>query len=168
MDCVSRPSPPRWACRAFPPERFLVPDVRLFDPQLGLDQQGDLLVADGKITALGPTVQRPPGVEVLDNLAGCWVFPGLVDPHVHLRTPGLEYKEDLESGTAAAAAERVVSSGTPYRTAAWRSPPFIASTPRAIVRLLLSRITVISVACAMEGQSGKGAGQSGLASRRYV
>ncbi len=42
-------------------------------------------------------------MEILD-LQGCWVFPGLVDPHAHLRTPGFEYKEDLASGTAAAAA----------------------------------------------------------------
>jgi dihydroorotase len=42
-------------------------------------------------------------VEVLD-LAGCWVFPGLVDPHAHLRTPGYEYKEDIASGSRAAAA----------------------------------------------------------------
>ena len=59
---------------------------------------------DGVIAALGREVAPPEGVEVLDDLAGCWVFPGLVDPHVHLRTPGFEYKEDLASGSLAAAA----------------------------------------------------------------
>jgi dihydroorotase len=104
MDSASPPRAPRAACRTLPPERFLVPNVRLFDPEQGLDLHGDLLVSDGKIADLGPAVGRPRGVEVLGDLAGCWVFPGLVDPHVHLRTPGLEYKEDLESGSAAAAA----------------------------------------------------------------
>ncbi len=99
-----RPDAPRFACRALPPERFLVPSVHLFDPHHGVDVEGDLLVEGGKIAALGPGVERPPDVEVLSDLAGCWVFPGLVDPHVHLRTPGYEYKEDLVSGSRAAAA----------------------------------------------------------------
>jgi dihydroorotase len=65
---------------------------------------GDLLVDDGKIASVGQGVQRPQGAEVLADLAGCWVFPGFVDPHAHLRTPGYEYKEDLASGSMAAAA----------------------------------------------------------------
>jgi dihydroorotase len=62
------------------------------------------MVEEGLIAALGEGVARRPGVEVLDDLAGCWVFPGFVDPHAHLRTPGHEYKEDLASGSLAAAA----------------------------------------------------------------
>jgi dihydroorotase len=104
MDTSLRPSAPRLACRALPLERFLIPDVRLFDPEHGVDLAGDLLVEDGKITALGEGVKRPAGVEVLTDLAGCTVFPGFVDPHAHLRTPGFEYKEDLASGSLAAAA----------------------------------------------------------------
>ncbi len=104
MDTSPRPSPPRLPCRALPPERFLLSGVHLFDPERGLDLEGDLLVEDGKITALGKGVKRPAGVEVLVDLSGCWVFPGFVDPHVHLRTPGYEYKEDLASGSMAAAA----------------------------------------------------------------
>ena len=104
MDPTSRPSGPRLACRSFPPERFLLPRVHLFDPSSGVDFEGDLLVADGVIAALDERIQPPAGVEVLDDLTGCWVFPGFVDPHVHLRTPGFEYKEDLASGSRAAAA----------------------------------------------------------------
>jgi dihydroorotase len=104
MDTSSRPSAPRLACRALPPERLLLPGVHLFDPQHGVDLEGDLLIEDGKIAAVGPGLERPAGVQVLDDLAGCWVFPGFVDPHAHLRTPGYEYKEDLASGSMAAAA----------------------------------------------------------------
>ena len=103
MGASPHPSP-RLACRAFPSERFLLPGVHLFDPQHGVDLEGDLLVEGGKIAALGDGVKRPAGVEVLDDLAGCWVFPGFVDPHAHLRTPGHEYKEDLVSASMAAAA----------------------------------------------------------------
>ena len=104
MDTRSRPSAPRLSCRAIPPERFLLSGVRLFDPQHGVDLEGDLLVEGGVIAALGESVKRPAGVEVVTDTAGCWVFPGFVDPHSHLRTPGFEYKEDLASGSLAAAA----------------------------------------------------------------
>jgi dihydroorotase len=104
MDISPRPSAPRLSCRVFPPERFLLSGVRLFDPQHGVDLEGDLLVEDGKIAAMGEGLKDPAGVEVLKDLAGCWVFPGFVDPHAHLRTPGFEYKEDLASGSLAAAA----------------------------------------------------------------
>jgi dihydroorotase len=78
--------------------------VHVFDPQHGVDVEGDLLVEGGKIAAIGEALPRPAGVEVLEDLTGCWVFPGFVDAHVHLRTPGYEYKEDLVSGSMAAAA----------------------------------------------------------------
>jgi dihydroorotase len=104
MDTSLRPSSPKLACRALPSERFLIAGVRLFDPQHGVDVEGDLLIEDRVISALGAGLKRPAGVEVVDELKGCWVLPGFVDPHAHLRTPGFEYKEDLASGSVAAAA----------------------------------------------------------------
>jgi dihydroorotase len=103
MDSM-RPSARRLACGKLPPERFLLSGVHLFDPQHDVEGEGDLLVEDGKLTALGKGAKKPPGVETFDEFQGCWVFPGFVDPHVHLRTPGFEYKEDLASGSLAAAA----------------------------------------------------------------
>jgi dihydroorotase len=104
MDSSSRPSAPRLACRALPLERFVLTGVHLFDPQHGVEVEGDILVEDGKVSALGAGVDKPRGVETLAGYEGCWVFPGFVDPHAHLRTPGFEYKEDLASGSLAAAA----------------------------------------------------------------
>ena len=104
MDTRPRPSAPRLTCRAMPPERFVLCGVHLFDPQHGVDLEGDLLVEDGVIAAFGESLKRPAGVEIVEDVDGCWVFPGFVDPHCHLRTPGLEYKEDLASGSLAAAA----------------------------------------------------------------
>ncbi len=103
MDMGQRPSAPKLACRAFPLERFLLPAVHLFDPGEGVDFLGDLLIAEGKIAAMSDRLPRDPGVEVVEDVSGCWVFPGFVDPHAHLRTPGYEYKEDLSSGSRAAA-----------------------------------------------------------------
>lgn len=104
MDTSTRPSAPKLTCRAAPPETFVIPSVHLFDPQHGVDLVGDLLVEEGKIAGWGDALRAPEKVEILDDLAGCWVFPGFVDPHAHLRTPGHEYKEDLTSGPLAAAA----------------------------------------------------------------
>jgi dihydroorotase len=128
MDSSPRPSAPKLACRALPAERFLLPQVHLFDPAEGVDLIGDMLIEGGRIGAIADHLPKEPGLEVVEDLSGCWVFPGFVDPHAHLRTPGYEYKEDLASGSAAAAAggyvtvigmantDPVVDSGT---VAAW-------------------------------------------------
>ena len=65
----------------------------------------DVLVRDGEIAEIGAagTLPAPDGAEVVDG-DGRHLFPAFVDPHVHLRTPGQEHKEDLETGTRSAAA----------------------------------------------------------------
>ena len=64
-------------------------------------EKGDLLIEDGKITALGGTLTAE-GAEIHDA-SGLLVSPGLIDLHCHLREPGYEYKEDIATGTRAAA-----------------------------------------------------------------
>jgi dihydroorotase len=75
------------------------------DPRAGVDAPQDLLVRDGQIAELGPpgTLEANDVAESIEG-EGLHVFPAFVDPHVHLRTPGREDEEDLESGTRAAAA----------------------------------------------------------------
>lgn len=63
-------------------------------------QRTDVLVQSGHVAAIGPGLA---GDRTID-CSGCWVGPGFVDLHTHLREPGQEHKEDLESGAAAAAA----------------------------------------------------------------
>jgi dihydroorotase len=82
---------------------LLIKNGRVVDPSQGLDDLLDLLVEDGLIKEIGKGVTAPTGVETLDA-AGNYVVPGLVDMHVHLRDPGLEYKEDILSGSRAAVA----------------------------------------------------------------
>ncbi len=84
--------------------KILLSGGRLVSPATGgrgLDGVGDLLLEDGRITAVNGS--RPSGVEVID-CSGLVVSPGFVDLHVHFREPGQEYKEDIASGARAAAA----------------------------------------------------------------
>jgi dihydroorotase len=82
---------------------LLLRGARLLDPRAGLDREGDVLVRDGEIADVGQALEAPDGAEVVDA-KGLHAFPAFVDPHVHLRTPGREDEEDIESGTRAAAA----------------------------------------------------------------
>ena len=79
---------------------LLCRNARLIDPQVGLDEVCDLLVDGKRIEKVGHDID-PAGAEVRD-LMGKVIIPGLVDMHVHLREPGLEYKETIETGTRAA------------------------------------------------------------------
>jgi dihydroorotase len=91
--------------REAPPAELLIVGALVLDPRTGLDGAHDVLVRDGEIAALGApgTLDAPATAEMIDA-SGKHLFPGFVDPHVHLRTPGQEYKENLDTGTAAAAA----------------------------------------------------------------
>ena len=62
--------------------------------------KGDVLVENGKITSIAEYIPANGDKEI--DATGKYVFPGLIDMHVHLRDPGYEYKEDIESGTKAA------------------------------------------------------------------
>jgi dihydroorotase len=62
--------------------------------------KADVLVRDGVVSKIGPDLE---GERVIE-CSGAWIGPGLVDPHAHLREPGQEWKEDIETGSRAAAA----------------------------------------------------------------
>ncbi|HVZ71651.1 MAG TPA: dihydroorotase [Polyangia bacterium] len=78
---------------------------RVIDPARGMDATADVLLKGGLVTRVGAglagAVERD--VRIID-VAGSWVVPGLIDLHTHLREPGQEYKEDIATGTRAAAA----------------------------------------------------------------
>jgi dihydroorotase len=96
---------PRLGMRTTQPADVLVRSAYLLDPREGMEGRHDLLVRGGEIAEIGAagTIEAPEGVETVDA-DGLHAFPAFVDPHVHLRTPGREDEEDLESGTRAAAA----------------------------------------------------------------
>ncbi|MEA2196218.1 MAG: dihydroorotase [Solirubrobacteraceae bacterium] len=90
--------------RPLEPAELLIRGVHVLDPRAGLDEERDVLIRGGVVAELGPpdSLPAPADGDVLDG-SGKHAFPGFVDPHVHLRTPGQEYKEDIATGTAAAA-----------------------------------------------------------------
>ncbi len=82
---------------------LLITSGRVIDPANGLDQLADIAVSSGRITAIGKNLDRASATRVIDA-GGCIVSPGLIDPHVHLREPGMEEAETIRSGASAAAA----------------------------------------------------------------
>jgi dihydroorotase len=95
----------RLSARAGAPASLVVKSVRVVDPREHIDGRHDVVVRDGLIAELAPpgTLEPHDVSESIDG-EGLHLFPGFVDPHTHLRTPGREDEEDLESGTRAAAA----------------------------------------------------------------
>src|SRR5438477_11066799 len=88
--------------KSAPKEDLVVRGARVVDPTEGLDATIDVRVDGGTISQLGADLPAN-GHRVVDG-AGLVLAPAFVDPHVHLRTPGREDEETIESGTAAAAA----------------------------------------------------------------
>ncbi len=82
---------------------FTIRGGTVIDPASGVHGRHDLVIRDGRILAVSA-----PGSGAADagdvDATGCLVVPGLIDMHVHLREPGYEYKETIESGTRAAVA----------------------------------------------------------------
>ncbi|MCC5909562.1 MAG: dihydroorotase [Clostridiaceae bacterium] len=81
--------------------KLLIKGGRVIDPASGIDGIKDILVINGKITAVEDSIE-----EIVDKViyaSGLWVTPGLIDLHVHLREPGFEHKETIESGSLSAA-----------------------------------------------------------------
>ena len=82
--------------------KLLLRNGRVLDPASGRDEVGDVLVSDGVIAAIGKDLD-PTGSEAFDA-TGLIVAPGFIDMHVHLREPGFEHAETIETGARAAAA----------------------------------------------------------------
>jgi dihydroorotase len=76
---------------------------RLIDPAKGKDVVTDMLIVDGKIERIGKSLSADRSFETID-LKNKVVAPGFIDMHVHLREPGYEHKETIETGCASAAA----------------------------------------------------------------
>ena len=81
---------------------LLIRGGRVVDPAQGLDRQADVLVEDGKVVEVGKVSPKKQW-EIIEA-KGCLVTPGLIDMHVHLREPGYEEKETIQTGARAAVA----------------------------------------------------------------
>ncbi len=117
--------------------RLVLANARILDPSQNIDRFGDLVIEDGKIAGV-VAAHSADGDEVRD-CSGLLVTPGLIDIHVHLREPGFEYKEDIESGTRAAAAGGFTAVCCMPNTS-----PSIDST--AVVRQIIERAAEVGCA----------------------
>lgn len=81
---------------------ILILNGRLIDPASGFDSITDILIEDSVVKKIGKTSGE--SAQKIIDAKRMWVVPGLIDMHVHFRDPGYEYKEDIISGSAAAAA----------------------------------------------------------------
>jgi len=84
---------------------LMISGAHLIDPRAGIDGIFDIKIDDGQLSQIGEsgTLSVGADAEQLDA-SGLHLFPAFVDPHIHLRTPGHEHKEDIETGTRSAAA----------------------------------------------------------------
>ena len=86
------------------PAELILRGVRVLDPGAGIDVEHDVVIRAGRIAELAAPGSADAGSTEVVEAEGLHAFPGFFDPHVHLRTPGREDEEDLETGTRAAAA----------------------------------------------------------------
>jgi dihydroorotase len=137
------------------PDRLLIRDGRVIDPANGIDlAHADVLVEEGRIVSVGAHRDASlQSVRVLDA-TGLIVAPGFVDLHTHLREPGFEYKETIETGTRAAA-----HGGFTTVCAMPNTEPAMDS--RATVDFVLQRaaetglVRVLPIGAVTKGRAGK-------------
>ncbi|MFQ5597247.1 MAG: dihydroorotase [Nitrospiria bacterium] len=82
-------------------ETILIKGGRIIDPSANRDEVGDLLIENGVIQEIGPSISPPDVCRTIDG-TGRLIVPGLIDLHTHVREPGFEYKETVATATAAA------------------------------------------------------------------
>ncbi|HLB29369.1 MAG TPA: dihydroorotase [Dehalococcoidia bacterium] len=131
---------------------LLIRGGRILDPSQGLDMIGNVLIREGRIAALGPGLEaEAPAIDA----AGLLVCPGFVDIHCHLREPGFEHKETIETGTRAAARGGFTTVCCMPNT----EPPIdSAATVEYILQAARSRglVRVLPIGCVSKGRRGQG------------
>jgi dihydroorotase len=112
---------------------------RVIDPARKVDSEGDVLLSDGVVARVGAGIAAgvSKSTRVID-VSGCWVMPGLIDLHTHLREPGQEYKEDIATGTRSAAAGGFTAACAMPNTV----PP---NDSRAVTQLIVKRAAEVGV-----------------------
>jgi len=104
--------------------RILIRQGRLIDPESGLDEIGDVAIADGRIVGLGGSIDDFTPEQTLDA-TGRWVIPGLIDLSARLREPGQTRKADIASESRAAAAAGITTLVMPPDTAPIMDSPAV-------------------------------------------
>ena len=134
---------------------LLIRGGRVVDPAQGIDRVDDLLVRDGLVVSVGHAGGQPLGrADETIDAAGLVVAPGLIDMHVHLREPGREEDETIETGTRAALAGGFTSVACIPNT----EPPIDTQAAVEFIHQKAARAdtcNVFVVACVSRGREGK-------------
>ncbi len=131
---------------------LLIKNGHIIDPSEGIDEVGDLLIVDGKISRRGSILPQP-DYDVL-HADGLIVCPGFIDLHCHLREPGFEAKETIATGTAAAARGGFTTVCCMPNT----NPTLDSQSTIDYVRSRAARegtVRVLSVGCVSKGEKGQ-------------
>ena len=132
---------------------MLLKNGHLVDPSQAIDGVTDIRIDNGVISEVGPDLPEKKGEEIYD-LTGCYVVPGLIVSHVHLRDPGQEESETLETGTKAA-----IAGGFTSVVAMPNTKPIVDNVP--IVRYIsekskrLGYADVLQTAAITKGEKGE-------------
>ncbi len=84
--------------------KILIKNAHILSPGDDLDQKGDILITDGKVSGIGKALKVPETDAEIIDASGCYAVPGFVDVHTHFRDPGETEKEDIHTGALSAAA----------------------------------------------------------------
>lgn len=136
-------------------ESVIIQGGRVIDPSQKLDQVGDVLIENGKISAIENPGKIPASrAQKIYSAQGCWVLPGLIDVHVHLREPGFEYKETIETGTLAAAAGGFTSVACMANTQPVNDTPYVTAFIREKAKAA-GAVRVFPVGAVTKGLKGE-------------
>ncbi|MCD6569532.1 MAG: dihydroorotase [Deltaproteobacteria bacterium] len=133
---------------------------RILDPATNIDALGDVYVEGEKITGIYPGGRSTEDEDIIDA-AGLLVIPGLIDMHAHLRDPGFEYKEDIYTGSLAAAAGGITTVIAMANTEPVNDSP-------AVTEYIMGKakdvglVRILPVGAATKGQRGKELAEMGL------
>jgi dihydroorotase len=125
--------------------------ARVIDPAQSINETADIIISNGKIEEIGKNLTSKGSVIEADGLVAC---PGFVDMHTHMRDPGLTQKEDMETGTRAAAAGGVTTILAMPNTAPPIDSPsaFLAARENEKEKAI---VHVVQAAAMTKGQEGK-------------
>ena len=133
-------------------EKILIKNGRVVDPANYIDGKKDILIEDGKIKKVADFIVEDEDTNVIDADEKV-VMPGFIDLHVHLREPGFEYKETIETGSRAAARGGVTSiCPMPNTTPVIDSPE---SVKDLLKRADCSPVHILPIGACTIGQEGK-------------